>query len=188
MIWYQLQSFAVHSYKSIYKTLIRRVSCTMFWVRLIHQTHEYWNKRQYELLAHFREAYWRSRQHQALGLFSRCQLYRGWTFYVPMMMIYSARVRKILKITLVAYEVPLAGLDTNQVGLMRWFKSIVSCLSRELNPEPGFGTFLVPAISVFGNWKRVIRFRNFGTFLKRVIRYRYFGTVFRYLRKKKLYM
>ena len=38
-----------------------------------------------------------------------------------------------------------------------------------------FGAFLVPSVSVFGTWKRVIRFRYFGTFLKQAICYRYFG-------------
>ena len=45
-----------------------------------------------------------------------------------------------------------------------------------LRAELGFGTFLVPAVSVFGTWKRVIRFSVFRYF-------RYFGhsvSVFRY--------
>ena len=41
----------------------------------------------------------------------------------------------------------------------------------DLYTELGFGTFLVPAVSVFGTWKRVIRFPYFGTFLKWLIRY-----------------
>ena len=57
--------------------------------------------------------------------------------------------------------------------ITRWNKNMK-------HSELGFGTFLVPAVSVFGTWKQFIRFRYFGTFLKRVIRYRYFGAVFRY--------
>ena len=54
--------------------------------------------------------------------------------------------------------------------------------------ELGFGTVLVPQVSVFGTWKRAIRFRYIGTFLKRVIRYGYFGTVLQYFRKKIVYV